>query len=300
MKVKKSILIKKIYLMLRNSFISSSKNDIFEISGYLSFLTLIAIFPCSIFIAKLAIFLNKFMLNFDFKQDISEIIINFFKNIKDIPLKNLENEIELIFKGPPEMIVWYAFFGLLWTSSSTIHGIRNAFNRAYNMKTKKHYILNRSISIIQFIFISFVTIFILLFLHVFLPFFIKYASYLKNIEQISISYGKLIYFFRYILNIFFLLLYVLCLHIILSEDELLERYKIKNLLPGVILTIVLWIVTSKILQYYITKFIQFNIVYGSLVNIVSILLFFHIIFMCLIFGAEFNYFFNKYKNKEFI
>lgn len=294
--------LKNFAFVLKKSIFSLPKHNAFEMAGYLSFLTFIAIFPCTIFLTKLTIFLNQFFLNFNLKEDLSEILLNSFKNIEDIPLKNLENEIEKILKGPTKSIVWYAIFGLVWTSSSTIDSIRVIFNRAYNLEPKKHYILNRLFSAFQFILISVITILILLFFHIILPFFLKYGedSNLVNfdISKKNFIFHNIFYFFKYIANGFFLFLYALWLNFILPDNQIRKKYSILDIFPGAFLTMLLWILTSKILKFYFTKFLQFNIIYGSLANIISILLFFYVTFLCLIFGAEFNYFYNKFiKNR---
>ncbi len=296
------LFLKNLFCVFKKSILSFPKHNAFEMAGYLSFLTFIAIFPCTIFLTKLTIFLNQFFLNFDLKEDLSEILLNSFKNIKDIPLKNLENEIEKILKGPPKSIVWYAIFGLVWTSSATIDSIRVIFNRAYNLEAKKHYILNRLFSVFQFILISIITILILFFFHIVIPFFLKYSEYFHLVDhgtnKEKYIFGNFFYFLRYVANGFFLFLYALWLNFVLPDNQIRKKYSILNLFPGALLTMALWILTSKILKFYFTKFLQFNIIYGSLANIISILLFFYVIFLCLIFGAEFNYFYNKsIKNK---
>lgn len=295
--------IKNFFFPIKSSIFSFPKHSAFEMAGYLSFLTFIAIFPCTIFLAKLALFLNKVFLNFDLKEDLTEIIFNFFKHIEDVPLKNLENEIEKIFKGPPQSIVWYAIFGLIWTSSGTIDGIRVVFNRAYHLEAKKHYILNRLLSAFQFIIISVITIIILFFFHIFLPFFLKYeesfAKFNQKLFQIPNFLTNFLYFFKYALNALFLFLYALWLNFFLPDNQIKKKYSLFELFPGAFLTMILWLLTTKILKFYFSKFLQFNIIYGSLANIISILLFFYVIFLCLIFGAEFNYFYNKLsKNKQ--
>jgi membrane protein len=196
-----------------------------------------------------------------------------------------------------------AIFGLVWTSSGTIDGIRVVFNRAYNLEAKKHYILNRLFSAFQFILISIITILILFFFHIFIPFIVEYeelfSEFNQRILKIPNFLNNIFFYSRYILNISILFFYILWLNFFLPDNEIRKKYSIYNLIPGAFVTIFLWFLTTKILKFYFSKFLQFNIIYGSLANIISILLFFYVIFLCLIFGAEMNYFYNlSSKNKS--
>lgn len=265
------------------------KHNSFEVSGYLAFLTLTAIFPCSIFLAKLAGFLNNFF-NARFGEDaIVNFLIKSFDNLTDLPIESIKEEIKAILRGPPKSLVNFAIIGLIWVSSSTIEGLRSILNRAYQIERATPYILGRLFSILQFLMISIFTIFLISLIHIILPIILYYGENIKLV--ISEQYFAYFIWLKYIMNVSILLLYVLWLHFSLPT----HHEKIKNLLPGAMITVVLWLISSKILKFYFTQFLQFNVMYGGLANIVSILLFCYIIFLCFIFGAEFNYFYKKNK-----
>lgn len=271
---------------------SMPKHNAFEMSGYLSFLTFIAIFPCTIFLAKLASVFDYFLIDYIKQNNINNFLVKAFNNIQNLPIKNLQAEITQILKGPPKSIVWYAIFGLIWTSSSTIEGLRVILHRAYNIHSKKNYIFNRLFSVLQFIIISIATIIIISFLQIILPLIFKYGLDLESyLISGSDSYlSKIFNFFQYILNIIILITYVIWIHFSLSGYR--KKYHLKNFIVGASITVLLWLVSTEILQFYFAKFLQFNIIYGGLANIISILLFFYVSFLCFVFGAEFNYIYN--------
>lgn len=266
---------------------SMPRHNSFEVSGYLAFLTLTAIFPCSIFLAKLAGFLNNF-LSVKFGEDsIANFLIKSFDELTDLPIESLKEEIKSILRGPPKSLVNFAFIGLIWVSSSTIEGLRSILNRAYQIERATPYILGRLFSIVQFLMISIFTIFLISLLHIILPIILYYGENIKFI--ISEKYFGYFIWLKYTMNISILLLYVLWLHFSLPSHQ----EKIRDLFPGAVITVFLWLASSKILKFYFTQFLQFNVMYGGLANIVSILLFCYVIFLCFIFGAEFNYFYKK-------
>jgi membrane protein len=294
----KAITIKKILSMIGNSITRMIDHDGIEIAGYLAFLTLISIFPCAIFLTKLIGFINYF-LSTKFGEDfILQHIIQSFDSIQDIPINTLRQDIENILIGPPKALINFAIIGILWTSSSTMQGLKTILNRSYNVENRPPYIFTRLYSIIQFIFVSFITIILILTIQI-IPNIFEYIN--QNIGNFSLNFlsPKIVKYFKYygfLINIFFLIIYTLFLNIMLTNTKL----TIKKVLPGSLITVCLWIISSKILIAYFTKFIQFSLIYGSLANIISILIYFYVIFVCFIFGSEFNYQYLKYKNTKII
>jgi membrane protein len=72
----------------------------------------------------------------------------------------------------------------------------------------------------------------------------------------------------------------------------------KEVAPGAALTVILWVISGYLLSKYIIYYNQLTIVYGSLGSIILTLLFFYIINMIFIYGAEFNYLLNQYEAEE--
>ena len=64
-------------------------------------------------------------------------------------------------------------------------------------------------------------------------------------------------------------------------------------LPGAIVTVVGWLSAGYLFSFYIKTFNQFSIIYGSIAGIVSSMIFFYILSITLVFGAEFNYIFRR-------
>ena len=67
------------------------------------------------------------------------------------------------------------------------------------------------------------------------------------------------------------------------------KQTLSAVLPGALVTVSLWAMAVKGLRLYLQSFDQMNIIYGSLAGMIAALLFFYIINVIFIFGAEFNY-----------
>jgi membrane protein len=71
------------------------------------------------------------------------------------------------------------------------------------------------------------------------------------------------------------------------------KQKIKNTLPGAIICVILFWLILQLFVLYLQNFNQFNLLYGSLAGIVATLMFFFLVGLAFITGAEFNYHFNN-------
>ena len=59
-----------------------------------------------------------------------------------------------IMSGPPSSLLTISILGVIWTSSSTLEGLRTILNKIYNISSPPSYIWRRSLSILQFFIIT--------------------------------------------------------------------------------------------------------------------------------------------------
>ena len=109
----------------------------------------------------------------------------------------------------------------------------------------------------------------------------KLPKFMNLIED----YKTVLNFSRYFL-IFLSLFFTVC-----SLYYLIPNIKLRLLevIPGAFLSVVLWVLSGYLLSTYLVYYNQLNIVYGSLGSIIVTLIFFYIVNMIFILGAEFNY-----------
>jgi membrane protein len=71
------------------------------------------------------------------------------------------------------------------------------------------------------------------------------------------------------------------------------KQKFTQTIPGSILAVILWTILVNFFSLYLENFDQMNFVYGSIAGVIISLMFFYLISLVFIFGAEFNYNFHR-------
>jgi membrane protein len=207
---------------------------------------------------------------------------------------SLEPRIDEIITGPPQSLLTIAVIGIIWTASSAVEGMRTILNRAYRVENTPSYIWRRLLSIMQFFLIALVILLTSIFL-------IIIPALLKKIElslgtSFDISYDA--FYLRYIIIITILIVTVAAIYHIIPN--ITQTWS--NTFPGAVICVIYWNIILKLFYIYLEKFNQFTLIYGSLGGIIGALIFFYLLNLGIIIGAEFNYNFKRTygKNLKFI
>jgi len=260
------------------AIVRTIEHDGVEHAGYMSFMELLALFPFLVFFLVLTSLLGASELGDNFMS----LLISSLPDTTTIAIKQGIYEITQV---PPQSLMTLAIVGSIWTASSFVEGLRTILNRVYHINSPPPYIWRRLLSIIQFFAIS-ILISFAMFLLVVVPIGLKK---IPNITHILNIYSPILQYWRYILIAGSLLTTVASLYYMIPNVKL----SFSEVLPGAVLTVILWIILGNFMSKYIIYYNQLNIVYGSLGSIIITLLFFYLINMIFIYGAEFNYLYNK-------
>ena len=273
---------KKSFYSFYESFCNLVNHDGIEISGYLAFLMILSIFPCAIFFTKLITILYYFV----DEQELLDSLVKTLNSFEKLPIRQIKDELTDILTGPSRILINIAIIGIVWTASSTTQALKYAMNKAYGTTQSSPYILTRLYSILQFMLVSSVTIMITSLLQ-FLPRIVNYINenfannYLRSFDTKILQYLEN---YNDSFNLVLLFIYIIWINIMLPNKKL----RISEVCIGSLFTLVGWIISSEILMIYFTKFLQFSIIYGSLAKIVSVLIYFYVISIFFIWGAELN------------
>lgn len=268
------------------------EHDGIEHAGYLAYLSMLALFPFLV--------LLMFVLGQIGEGQIGvRLIERLFQELPPQAVAALSPRIKEISAGPPEGLVTISILGAIWTASSAVEGLRTVLNRAYHVSTPPAYIWRRLMSILQLLIFTAVIICGMLAL-VFAPIILHKIELWLDITfetDMALQLGDLIFSFSAII----LLLMVSNLYYILPNI----RQRLVDVVPGALITVALWTGAASIYSYYLSSFDQVNLIYGSLAGIIASLIFFFLINLCFIFGAEINYqlaaaFGTKLEEKEHI
>jgi membrane protein len=264
--------------IFRKSLIDTIRHDGIEHAGYLAFLSILSFFPSLIFLIAVIGFFGESKIGTDF----------LYKIISGLPnemSRGLTPRIKEIISGPSDGYLTIAIIGVIWTASSSVEGCRTILNRAYRIAFPPPYILRRLVSIFEFFIIIFVIISGIL-IFVIVPVILKYFE-----KQFSIKL-EIDYDFFYLRQ--------LAIFVILTTSTSVLYYALPNAkqkftqtIPGSILAVILWIILVNFFSLYLENFDQMNFVYGSIAGVIISLMFFYLISLVFIFGAEFNYNFHR-------
>lgn len=267
--------IKNLFYCLYMAGENTVNHDGIEHAGYLAFLGLLALFPFLVFLVALA---GSFGDSFA-QSELVEVIV---ANMPGHVVRALRPRVLEITTGPSQGLLTVAILGAIWTSSSAVEGLRTVLNRAYRVHTPPSYLWRRLLSIIQLIILT-ATIIIGMgllvvwpivwqYMETILPF--DFAELTSHVSNLSYIIGALLLFFV-----------VSSLYYVLPN----VKQTWVSVFPGAALVVVLWMGAAQLVSVYLSRFDQVNIIYGSLGGIIAALLFFYILAVIFIYGAEFSF-----------
>lgn len=271
------------YRITRLSLISAVRKDGIEHSGYLAYLSILSLFPFLIFAVSLA---SSFG---DSEGGVN--LINFISDhLPQHTFNVLSERIMEISAQPPQSLLTVAIIGIIWTASSMVEGMRTIFNRSYRVFSPPTYLWRRFLSILQFFLIVFVILATSLIL-------IVIPAILQKVETVmgvSFHINYDLFHLRSIVTFAILVISVTALYYLIPNIN----QKWNNTFPGAVFCVVYWWGISKLFYIYLANFNQFNLVYGSLAGIIGALIYFYLVSLGFIIGAEFNYNFRRAYKKR--
>lgn len=280
--------IRKTIICFYQSYLNMSEHDGFEHAGYLAFLLILSICPFFIILinfgGKLAIF---FMQSERIVADYLNIII---ESIPDNIINFLKPRIREIVNGPSDKLLQFSFLSAIWTASSIIEGMRTILNRANEFNCSSNYLYRRLMSIVRFFSIIVLIVFSIICIKIF-PVLLHYIHEENN----SFLWQNIFHYLQMILNFLLIFFCTSFFYIIIPNVQI----GFKRALPGTFFLFCFAILMTKIFTFYVTNFYsQINFTYGSLAGIIIVMLFFYLLSLGFIFGAELNQNYFEYQKKK--
>ena len=251
-------------------------NDGIEMAGYLTFLSILAIFPFLVLIVAVFGFMGQGEMGTQFVQFLVE-------HLPEDAMQSLLPRIDEITSGPPQGLLTVAIVGAIWTSSSAVEGIRTVLNRAYKVSEPPHFFFRRLMSILQIIIFTLLIIVVMLVL-VLAPFLLQQFITITGVEVPLTVEHLLVDYFVY-LGAAVLFGGVASLYYVLPN----VKQRMLAVVPGAALTTLLWLGGTAMLGYYFDDIGTVNVIYGSLSSLIATLIFFFVMNIIFIYGAEFNH-----------
>ena len=270
---------------LYDAAMDMSRKDGFEISGYIAYSAMFALFPFLIFLTSLGGLIGSAETT---NQFIDYIVDYVPKDVAD----TLVPVVRQVTTGPRHGLLTIGLATTIWSAASGVDALRLALNRAYAMTEHRNYVL-RKLQSFLFVVGGVVIIFLLSVLIILAPYLLQLIDFLYNQSGIGGLMGDtnpferlrpLIQVGRYILGLVLLTGTLVLMHRWLPSQRIAWR----DIIPGAIFTTSLWTLSATAFSYYIGKFSHYGATYGSLGGVIITLLFFYLTAAVFILGGEVN------------
>lgn len=259
--------------LVRESFYRLFADEAIPLAGNIAFRTVFSVFPFLIFLTALAGFFGN--------DNLAEGVVTFLLSVAPARLvEPLVPEIRSILTVPRTGLLSISALITIWSAMGGVDSVRVGLNRAYDIRE------TRSLWWLYFQNVLFVigsAIFLLVFalLIVFAPIMIQVAEmYAPALKGHFVTIEQL----RYPIGITLLALGVLFCHRVLPAKSL----NVLEVLPGVVLTVVAWVVMSSAFSIYLVNFNTFASTYASLSGVFAAMFFVYLAALVLILGGEVN------------
>ncbi|AWD33390.1 Putative conserved hypothetical protein [Candidatus Fokinia solitaria] len=288
---------KVILIIYKKSIQNLLEKNAYEYSGYLVFLILLGLFPSLIFFTAVSTLVaTQYRDLFHVTLDIDEFITNSLLSSKAHAfVDSVSNRILEILRTPPESMLTFAMLSAIWSASGLFDGILLYVYMIYGTTEDCHYIRRRIISILQFMAFSLLLIFFILCFKLIPLVLIQCAQFIKLESTLYDILNFVIKIEHYVPTVYIALFGMLSyIHYTFPR----QHVKIRQIMPGVVNTILFWEIFSEIFGYYIQSAGQLNIIYGSMVGISISILYIYFASIIFLFGLEINGVIYKMRNMQ--
>lgn len=254
-------------------------DDGWSMASHLAITALIALFPFLIFATTLASFLGAE----SFADDIVHIVFDTWPEQIAAPISR---EVVNVLTVQRSDLLTYGVVLAAFFASNGIESLRTALNRAYRVTETRSFIFRRVQSLV-FVLIATIGCLVISVLLVFAPLIVRLA--LANFEWLEPYLGT-ITLWRYVVASVVIVCGLIAVHIWLPAG----KRRFLDMVPGIIFTLIGWLVGSSVFATYIDHFSSYVTTYAGLASIMIAVVFLYIISMVFILGGELNAAISRY------
>ncbi|MDP6705616.1 MAG: YihY/virulence factor BrkB family protein [Alphaproteobacteria bacterium] len=242
-------------------------------AGHLAFVGLLALFPFLIFLTALAGFFGQTELGTHFVAFFLEQMPEQVAEVLYVPILEVLQET----RGG---LLTLGILLSIWTASSGLEAARISLDRAYFSIRQRPMWQTRIESMLLVILAASCILVAMLALVLGPVAWTEVQRYVTLPRILELLWNPVRYGFGALL----ILSAVSGLFFLLPA----ARLRLRWVLPGAVLVMALWLATAIAFSYYVSHFGSYTVTYGSLAGIILTLLFFYLLAVIFIFGAEFN------------
>ena len=256
-----------------DTFAHFHKDDGFVLAGNLAFMALLSLFPFLIFLIALAGYVGQ-------TESGTYLVVYLLENIPESVSDALEPPIIEVMQETRGGLLTFGILGALWTASNGLESLRTALNRAYDVFFPPPYLRRRVESVLMVVVASIIIVSGMMGV-VFGGIIWEQLDDYGLVEEIPEATWQL---GRWGLSAGLLYAAIAALYWILPARKMRPRW----ILPGALLALGLWLAAGSLFSFYIRYFSQYAVTYGSLGGVILALIFFYVLGVIFILGAELN------------
>lgn len=248
-------------------------DEAIPLAGNIAFRTLFSLFPFLIFLTALAGFLGT--------EDLVERVVNYLLSVAPEQLvRPLAPEIRSILTVPRTGLLSLSAVLTIWSAMSGVDSVRVGLNRAYDLRDTRSFWITYLQNVL-FVIGAAVGLIVFATLLVFMPVAFAFIdAHAPDLRPTFATFDQL----RYPIAVVLLTAGLLLCHQLLPA----KRLNVMEVLPGVLLTVVVWIVLTSVFSYYLVRFNTFASTYASLSGLFTAMFFVYLAALVLILGGEVN------------
>jgi membrane protein len=256
-------------------------DDLPGLSAQLAYFFLLSLFPLLIFLFTLLPFLPI----------PHENIMGIIKGIAPKEALALINKnLKTIMNNHSGGLLSFGIIGTIWSASNGINALVRAFNKSYDVKESRSFIVARGMSIL----LTFGMIFVFL-IALLLPVLGKgiglfLFSYLGLTKQFLTIWGAI----RWLVSALILFVVFTCLYWIAPNIKM----RCKSAIPGAVFATLGWIITSLGFSLYVGHFANYTNTYGNIGAIIVLMTWLYLSAFIIIIGGEINAFYADRHKKN--
>ena len=271
-------MIKKIYKFLKDIVISCIENDFSGMAAEMSYMLVIGIFPCMLFLMSLFNLIGK---NY-YMNPVFLFLEKFMPADTLGMIHSVLNQVLEFTSGG-----YVAIIGLLITLFMTMNAwsvIIKGLNRAYKVDEKRNFLYTRFLSLVMVVvntLILSLSINLIIFGKVIVRILIAYGA-------LSVEIGDVVLTLRWPIAFVGLFIMAFLHYYVFPDVRWPDDLKRKSAIPGTIFFCTIWLLASGGFSLYVNTLHTYNFVYGSIAAFAMLMIWFYFTSMLILIGGEIN------------
>ena len=261
-----------VWVIGREALTRLVSDEALPLAGNIAFRTILSIFPFLIFLTSLAGFVGT--------PYLADEVVTFLLNVapKEI-VKGLAPEIRSLLTVVRTDLLSLGVLLTIWTASAGVDSLRVGLNRAYDLEEHRS-ILMLFMQNVLFVLVWAAVLMLLALLIVFAPIALTFVErYFPGLSAFSELFDSV----RYPVAITVLFAALYGAHVFLPA-----RWHIVDLMPGIVLTLFVWLVLAVFYSYFLSHFANFASTYAGLAGLIVAIYFVYLSALVFILGGEVN------------